>query len=143
LIDVRASRVAVLGAGGAARAVCDGLAERGAKTTIYARTPERARALAAEFRAQAADIDDFIGEADVVINCTPIGMNGHSEGKSPVRAKSLRGVDLVYDLVYNPEETVLLRAAREMGCRTLGGMAMLLAQAAEQYRLWTSVRSRT
>jgi 3-dehydroquinate dehydratase/shikimate dehydrogenase len=137
LIDVRASRVAVLGAGGAARAVCDGLAERGAKTTIYARTMERARALAAEFRAQAADIDDFSGEADVVINCTPIGMHGHSEGESPVRPESLRGIDLVYDLVYNPEETALLKSAREAGCRTLGGMEMLLAQAAEQYRLWT------
>ena len=64
-------------------------------------------------------------------------MHGHSEGKSPVRPESLRGIDLVYDLVYNPEETALLESAREAGCRTLGGMAMLLAQAAEQYRLWT------
>jgi shikimate dehydrogenase len=64
-------------------------------------------------------------------------MKGHSEGAHPVAAESLRGVRLVYDLVYNPEETALLQAASTAGCQTLGGLAMLVAQAAEQFRLWT------
>jgi shikimate 5-dehydrogenase len=64
-------------------------------------------------------------------------MEGHSREKSPVPQWSLQGVKLVYDLVYNPVETRLLREARAAGCKTLGGSAMLTAQAAEQYRLWT------
>jgi shikimate dehydrogenase len=53
----------------------------------------------------------------------------------------LRGVKLVYDLVYTPEETALLRAARAAGCRTLGGLAMLVGQAVEQFRLWTGLEA--
>jgi 3-dehydroquinate dehydratase / shikimate dehydrogenase len=137
LMDLRDARVAVLGAGGAARAVCYGLRERGADVTIYAREVRRAQPLADEFSAQVVGLTDFAGQADLVINCTPIGMKGHSERESPVTVESLRGVKLVYDLVYNPEETTLLRVAKEAGCQTLGGLAMLVAQAAEQFRLWT------
>jgi shikimate 5-dehydrogenase len=64
-------------------------------------------------------------------------MRGHSEGSSPIAADVLGNVGLVYDLIYNPEETTLLKQAREAGCRTLGGLAMLVAQAAEQFRLFT------
>jgi 3-dehydroquinate dehydratase/shikimate dehydrogenase len=137
LMDVRGARVAVLGAGGAARAICYGLNERGADVTIYSRDVRKAQPLADEFKAQTASLGSFKGEADVVINCTPLGMSGHSENHSPVEAESLSGVKLVYDLVYNPEETVLLRDARGAGGRTLGGLAMLVGQAAEQFRLWT------
>jgi len=141
LMDVRGARVAVLGAGGAARAICYGLNERGADVTIYSRDVRKAQPLADEFKAQTAAIESFDGEADVVINCTPVGMRGHSEDQSPVKAESLRGVKLVYDLVYNPEETVLLRDAREAGGQTLGGLAMLVGQAAEQFRLWTGLEA--
>lgn len=137
LLELRDARVAVLGAGGSARAVCYGLQQRGAAVTIYAREARKAETLAAEFNAQAATLDQFTGAADVVINCTPIGMHGHSEGQSPVAAERLQGVRLVYDLVYNPEQTALLAAAQAAGCQTLGGLAMLVAQAAEQFRLWT------
>jgi 3-dehydroquinate dehydratase/shikimate dehydrogenase len=136
-IDVKEARVAVIGAGGAARSICYGLIERGADVTIYARDPGKARLIADDFTVETVSIDDFDGQADVVINCTPIGMHGHSEGLSPVKADSLRGVRLVYDLVYNPQETELLRQAREAGCQTLGGLAMLVGQAVEQFRLWT------
>jgi 3-dehydroquinate dehydratase/shikimate dehydrogenase len=139
LMDVRGARVAVLGAGGAARAICYGLNERGADVTIYSRDVHKAQPLADEFKTRTASLGSFKGEADVVINCTPVGMRGHSEDQSPVKAESLGGVKLVYDLVYNPEETVLLRDARETGGRTLGGLAMLVGQAAEQFRLWTGL----
>lgn len=136
-LDVRGARVAVLGAGGSARAVCYGLQQRGAEVTIYARAAAKAQPLADEFNATAAALDRFHGQADIVINCTPLGMKGHSEGQSPITAESLRGVRLVFDLVYNPEETALLQAAQTAGCDTLSGLAMLVAQAAEQFRLWT------
>jgi shikimate dehydrogenase len=79
-------------------------------------------------------LEEFNGGVDIVINCTPVRMKGENEGKSPVR--NLEGVKLVYDLVYNPEETELLRIARANGCETIGGLQMLYAQAEEQYRLW-------
>jgi 3-dehydroquinate dehydratase/shikimate dehydrogenase len=139
LIDVKGARAAVIGAGGSARAICFGLSERGAETTVYARDLSKARLLADEFKTRAGTIEGFDGQADLVINCTPIGMRGHSEGQAPVKAEQLRGVKLVYDLVYNPEETALLRDARAAGCRTLGGLAMLVGQAAEQFRLWTGL----
>jgi 3-dehydroquinate dehydratase/shikimate dehydrogenase len=137
MIDMKGARVAVLGAGGSARAVCYGLRERGADVTIYARDLEKARPLADEFNARIASLESFSGQADVVINCTPIGMHGHSEGRSPVAAETLKNTRLVYDLIYTPEETALLLAAKQAGCQTLGGLAMLVNQAAEQFRLWT------
>ncbi len=139
LVDLKGAEVAVLGAGGAARAVCYGLNQRGAIVTIYARDVGKAQPLADEFGAKLRQIESFDDEFEVVINCTPIGMKGHSEGESPIDAERLRGAKLVYDLVYNPEETVLLRDARAAGCRTLGGLAMLVSQAAEQFRLWTGL----
>ena len=140
-LDIRGARVAVVGAGGSARAICYGLAERGADVTVYARDPAKAERLAAEFGARPAPLERLDGRAAVVINCTPIGMRGHSEGRSPLRPEQLRGVGLVYDLVYNPAETALLASARRAGCDTLGGLAMLVAQAAAQFRLWTGTEA--
>ncbi len=140
MIDVKGARVAVIGAGGSARAVCYGLSERGAEVTVYARDVSRARPLAGEFKTRTASLESFGGEAEVVINCTPVGMHGHSEGQSPIRAENLHGVKLVYDLVYTPEETTLLRDAKLAGCQTLRGLAMLVAQASEQFRLWTGLK---
>ncbi|MFZ4629103.1 MAG: shikimate dehydrogenase [Blastocatellia bacterium] len=137
LVDLKGARVAVIGAGGSARAICYGLQLRGAVVTLHARDVAKARVLAKEFGAAVAPLSDFAGNVEVVINCTPVGMQGHSEGESPLPAESLRGVGLVYDLVYTPEETRLLREARAAGCRTLGGLEMLIGQAAEQFRLWT------
>jgi len=143
LMDVRGARVAVLGAGGAARAVCYGLNQRGAHATIYARNLAAAERLADEFGTQASPLERFGGHTDIVINCTPVGMRGHSEGASPVKPEQLQGVGLVYDLVYNPIETALLNDARNAGCHTLGGLAMLVTQAAEQFRIWTGEEAPT
>jgi len=141
MVEVKGARVAVIGAGGSARAICHGLSQRDADVTIYARDLKKAQPLADEFKARTALLDSFEGETDVVINCTPIGMRGHSEGQSPVKAESLESVSLVYDLIYTPEETALLRDAKHVGCRTLGGLAMLVGQAAEQFRLWTGLEA--
>jgi len=141
MIDVKGARVAVIGAGGSARAICYGLSHRGAEVTIYARDLKKAQPLADEFKTRIAPTESFDGEADVVINCAPVGMSGHSEGRSLIKAESLEGVKLVYDLIYTPEETALLADAKRAGCRTLGGLAMLVGQAAEQFRLWTGLEA--
>ncbi|MBS1791880.1 MAG: shikimate dehydrogenase [Acidobacteria bacterium] len=137
LTELQGARVAVIGAGGSARAICYGLNQRGADVTIFARNLQKAQTLADELNTKLVGIETFSGDADIVINCTPIGMLHHGEGQSPLRAESLAGVKLVYDLIYTPEETVLLRDAKAAGCQTLGGLAMLVGQAAEQFRLWT------
>ena len=138
---MRGARVAVIGAGGSARAICHGLSRRGAEVTIYARDLKKAQPLAGEFNTQIASLESFKGEADIVINCSPVGMSGHCEGRSLIKAESLEGVKRVYDLIYTPEETALLRDATQAGCRTLGGLAMLVGQAAEQFRLWTGLEA--
>jgi shikimate 5-dehydrogenase len=66
-----------------------------------------------------------------------LGTQGQFVDETPANAMQLRGARLAYDLVYNPTETRFLREAREAGCETLGGLAMLVAQAAEQFKLWT------
>ncbi len=139
IMNLRGARVAVIGAGGSARAICYGLRQRQADVTVYARDTSKAQPLADEFNATVAALDSFNGQAEVVINCSPIGMHGHSEGQSLLRAESLQHMKLVYDLIYTPEETALLRDAKAAGCQTLGGLAMLVGQAVEQFRLWTGV----
>ncbi len=143
LIELKGVRAAIIGAGGAARAICYGLQARGAGVTIYARDTAKAKILAAEFNTNSASISDFNGATDIVINCTPLGMQGRNEGVSPVNSEALKNVQLVYDLIYNPLETQLLKDAKIAGCQTLGGMAMLIAQAGEQFRLWTGEEAPT
>jgi shikimate 5-dehydrogenase len=115
------------------------LTRRGVDVTIYARDSRKAEPLVEEFNARTASIDSFDGKTDLVVNCTPIGMHGHSEGQSPILPDVLQDVKLVYDLIYTPEETALLRDAKAAGCQTLGGLAMLVGQAAEQFQLWTGL----
>ncbi len=143
LLEIKGARVAIIGAGGAARAICFGLLERGASVTVYARDVHKAQTLAADFNINTASISNFKGNADIVINCTPVGMQGHDEGSSPIDTDTLYHVRLVYDLIYNPLETQLLKAAKAAGCQTLSGMAMLIGQAAEQFRLWTGENAPT
>jgi 3-dehydroquinate dehydratase / shikimate dehydrogenase len=136
--DLKGLRCAVIGSGGAARAVLWALRQAGAEATLVARNRERAHDLAQRFKAacppqRPEKFDGF----DVVINATPMGTQGPAVNETPVIAAQLRGVRLAYDLVYNPEETRFLREARDAGCDTLGGIEMLLAQAVEQFKLWT------
>lgn len=132
------ARCAVIGSGGAARAVIYGLLERGARVQVFARSPESARSLVDSFGVSVSTIDALqSSDAEIVINTTPIGMRGHREGSSPVTKDSLRGRRAAYDLVYNPMETRFLADAREEGCKTISGLDMLVAQAALQFELWT------
>ena len=132
------AKCAVIGAGGAARAVIHGLLQSNAKVSLFARSVDKSRALAQSFGINASPIESLSSsDAAVIINTTPAGMRGHSEGTSVVPRAALRGRHIAYDLVYNPAETRFLADARAEGCQTIGGFEMLVAQAALQFALWT------
>lgn len=138
LVELKGARVAVLGAGGAARALLWALGERGARATVFARDAERGRKLALEFGADSAALEGArFGGFDVVVNTTPLGTRGAHEKETPATSAQLFGAQFAYDLVYNPARTRFLEEAREGNCRTVGGLGMLAAQAVEQFRLWT------
>jgi len=136
-IQLRHRRVVVLGAGGAARAVVWGLTAHGAQVEILARRPEQAAALAREFGAGVSEAPLRPGW-DVLINTTPVGTTPRIE-ECPVDDtvfEQARG-KVVYDLVYNPLETRLLRQAKAAGAETIGGLDMLVSQACRQFEWWT------
>ena len=132
-------RAAVLGAGGAARAVADALASCNCRVRIHARRRSQAEEVAMQTRAEAGAWPVEPGSWDLLINCTPIGQFPH-EDETPVPMEQLTG-RYVYDLVYNPLATRLQQEAASVGCLTLGGLDMLVAQAQEQFRWWTGVRA--
>ncbi len=131
-------RATVLGAGGAARAVVEALASAGAEVTIAARDRQRAAELASHARASVVDWPPAAGSWDVLINATPLGTTPDVD-ETPLPDGPFTG-ELVYDLVYNPLETRFLREARTAGCRTIGGLDMLVAQAERQFEWWTGNR---
>lgn len=132
------ARVLLLGAGGAARAIAFGLAERGAIVTIANRDVEKARQLAAAVGGKAAALDGgaLARDHDVLVNATSRGM-AEVDPRSPIPEDALREDLLVMDIVYKPMTTELVAAARRRGATAIHGGRMLLHQAAEQFRLYT------
>jgi 3-dehydroquinate dehydratase/shikimate dehydrogenase len=134
------ARVAIIGAGGAACAALYTLNQEKARVTIVARDQQKAKALADRWSSSYSELQGAVfADFDVVINATPLGTKGLGELETPVIAQQLRGARLAYDLVYNPQVTQFIREAEAAGCETLGGLPMLLAQAAQQFQLWTGV----
>lgn len=131
-----AGRGLVLGAGGSARAVVFALKAHGWDVSVAARRIEQAQALVIEFGLQAAYTLDYpISNFDLLVNTTPLGMSPNIETCAwdwgfPPRA-------FVYDLVYNPPETLLMKHARAAGLQTSNGLGMLIEQAALAFELWT------
>jgi 3-dehydroquinate dehydratase / shikimate dehydrogenase len=138
-VQMRGLRAAVLGAGGAARGVSMGLAGAGADVTVHARDAGRALDTARAVGVQAAPWPPAAGSWDLLVNCTPLGMYPHVD-QSPMAPAALSG-RYVYDLVYNPPATRLLRDAAAAGCITFGGLDMLVAQAQEQFSWWTGIKA--
>jgi shikimate dehydrogenase len=150
-ILLQGSRVCVLGAGGASRAVCVAAALSNAKAVfIHNRTRETADALAAALQQQFPAVeftfscDDETGcrqqfeYCDIVVNTTPVGMAA-SPGL-PIPADWLHAEQYVYDTIYTPAETELLRTARHKGCNTRNGLGMLARQGALAFELWTGTK---
>lgn len=131
-------RVALVGARGTARAVAIGLVDAGATVKIFNRTPARAEALAGELGCEWGGLDQLAdaGHVEVIVNTTPVGMYPEID-TSIVPAWLLREGVLVFDAVYNPVETRLIRDAVAHGCLTVTGLEMFVAQAARQFELFT------
>jgi len=136
-LDPAGRRVAILGAGGAARAAALALVRSGARVTVLARRAGQAAEVAAAARCDAAPLPAFSSlEWDVLVHATPLG-SGAFPGQMAVPLESLRAGAVVFDMVYEPRDTPLLRAARSRGCVTIDGIEMLVAQAVGQFEAWT------
>jgi len=136
-VELRGSRVMLLGAGGSARAIGFGLLEAGASVTIASRSQEKGESLAAALGCDWQPLSAVDGlEADALINATSAGMAPGIED-IPVPAGALVGYPVVMDIVYSPLETRLLREAARQNCRVINGLAMLLYQGAAQFEIWT------
>lgn len=135
-------KVVVLGSGGAARAIVFALREAGASSiAIVNRTPETAASLAAETGAAAfplteQGLKEALSGAALVVNATSVGMSPDG-GSTPLPSGFLRPDLTVFDTIYRPRETRLLREAEGAGCRTIGGLEMLVEQGALAFELWT------
>jgi 3-dehydroquinate dehydratase/shikimate dehydrogenase len=127
-LRLKGARVAVLGAGGAARAAVFGLVEQGAEVFVVNRTHEKA---AKSLKHEAFAKQKF----DVLINSTPCGMKG-SKQSLPIAENELNA-SLVFDMVYNPIETPLLKLARSRGAAVISGVEMFVQQGARQFEIWT------
>ncbi len=134
-------RALVLGAGGSARAVVWALAQAGVRVRVWNRTPARAERLAAQLGAAAVERGDEMGEADLLVNCTAVGLRSASNSfkELPLRAEEMRRYATVVDLVYRPDGTELIRAAARVGCRTVDGLEILVRQGALSLEAWTGL----
>ncbi len=136
-VEPAGRRVVILGAGGAARAAAFALRQAGASVSVAARRAEQAAELAAAAGARALPSLESVAsdDWDVLLNATPVG-SGACPGELPVPARALRPGAIVFDMVYEPLETPLLRAARARGCTAIDGVEMLAAQAKGQLEAW-------
>lgn len=133
-VDLKGQRAVVLGSGGAARTAVWALHSQGASVAIAARRADRARELAEEFGVAISAWPPAPGW-DLLVNTTPVGTWPDTQG-SPLEPADVRG-GTVYDLIYNPEETALLKQARSNGADVIGGLEMLVGQACHQFEWWT------
>lgn len=144
-------KIVILGAGGASRAVSYSLVKEARELVILNRTLERAEKLAGELRSKFGDkvryvklcrdqIRKELEDADLLVNATSIGMSPH-ENKTPVDRGLLRPDLAVFDLVYDPPETRLLKEAKSVGARTIEGLTMLVYQGAASFKIWTNKKA--
>jgi 3-dehydroquinate dehydratase / shikimate dehydrogenase len=128
----------VLGAGGSARSIAFGLSESGASVTIANRHDERATALAEEVGCRAVSWAMRASTiADILVNCTPVGMHPDVDDTPLPPAAFGRSEMIVFDTVYHPENTMMLKLAAERGCKIVTGVEMFVRQAAAQFKLYT------
>jgi shikimate dehydrogenase len=144
-VDIPGSRVLILGAGGAARAVAYQLAKDGARVIIANRTLGRAQELAENVRsvgdASGTGLEELPGltaNADIIINTTSVGMHPDTE-QTLVTADMMHTGQVIFDIVYSPLKTRLLTEAKKAGAVTIDGIRMLVLQGAESFRIWTGI----
>ena len=134
-LPLSSSSVLLVGAGGVARAAAFALTRAGARVSVWARRPQRGRALARAVGGLAIERAEIARQSfDAIVNCTPVGM--HPGGGSPLESRELN-CRLVMDLIYRPLRTELLRRAERRGIETISGVDMFVAQGVAQWELWT------
>lgn len=139
-IPLRGSRVLIVGAGGAARAVAYALAQSGSSVCVTARRPQQAESLARSVRGEAIDRRRLPREFfDAIVNATPVGMYPRAS-ESPLRASELN-CRLVFDTIYRPRVTKLMQLAQRRGIETVSGLDMFIAQGTAQFEIWTGQRA--
>jgi 3-dehydroquinate dehydratase/shikimate dehydrogenase len=136
-VDVLAGRTAlILGAGGVAKAVCYALNTRNVKVVVAARNFSKAEELAKKWQGTAVEWNNrHTVSADMLVNCTPIGMHPNVN-ETPFDADSLNRAMIVFDTVYNPEQTLLIKDSRKKECAVVTGVDMFVRQAAHQFQLF-------
>ncbi|MBI5357579.1 shikimate dehydrogenase [Candidatus Saccharibacteria bacterium] len=136
--ELKGKKVAVIGAGGAAKAFVYGLTNEGCDVTIYNRTVEKAKSLAEQFNCKYSSLDEQseIKNADIVCNATSVGFVGQ-DAEMPIDPENLSPNQIVFDAVYSPLKTELLKYAESIGAKTVYGSEMYLYQGFEQIRLYT------
>jgi len=134
--NLNGKKVAVIGAGGAARAIVFGLVKKEAIVKIFNRSKEKAASLARDFDVDFAGLEEInqVSHFDIIINATSIGMN---EDQSPIDKELINDHHIVFDVVYTPYETRLIKDAKEKGAEVVYGYEMLLYQGVEQFKLYT------
>jgi shikimate dehydrogenase len=133
--------VAILGAGGAARAVAFGILAEGGRVSIFNRAAGRGKKLADELQAEFRLLSEFKADSyEIMVNTTPLGMAPRAD-EMPVAVEKLRPGLVVMDIVYNPLKTRLLREAAGAGCTTIDGLSMFVHQGARQFELWTGMKA--
>ena len=132
-------KILVLGAGGAAKAVVYGLVKKDAKVSIFNRTTKRAIELAKKFGCQSTDLKtkSEIGYFDIIINTTSVGMKP-LEDKTPISTEFINKKQIVFDIVYVPFETKLLKEAKKKDATIIRGIEMLLHQGTAQFEIYTN-----
>ena len=146
--SIKNKNVVVAGAGGASRAISFYIAKYGAESiTILNRNIDRAKSLASDISDSGlindvtadsiSKINDYLANADILIDTTPIGMHPNYDDEPIARAENMHEDLVVFDAVYNPNETVLLKEAIKAGAKPVYGIKMLLYQGAESFKIWT------
>ncbi|MDO8481477.1 MAG: shikimate dehydrogenase [bacterium] len=135
-VALKNKHVLIIGAGGVAQPIAYHLRKSGAKIFCHNRDPKQTKALCKKFGGTEVDAKTMASMPfDVIINATPVGMPPNTDA-SPIEKSLIRPNSFVFDVVYAPVETKLLRDAREQGARSISGLTMFVAQAIEQERLW-------
>ena len=147
--DLSGKEVSILGTGGASRAVTVACIDLGVKKiNFYTRNIPNSLDFVKFFRELAPNVEFTLNQNEMLkdlsstkllVNATPIGMKGHSADQSPVNKQVLSSLPkdaIVYDIIYNPTETILLQCAENLGYKTISGLDMLVAQAVEAQRIW-------
>lgn len=136
--DLSGKRVALLGAGGAARAALHALCESGALVTIFNRTPQKAIQLSTEFGCRTMPWEErgAVRDMDIIVNTTSVGLGAQS-GETPLEAQHIRRHHIVFDAVYGPTDTRLITEARRRNATVITGLEMLLHQGTAQFERYT------